>query len=130
MTPISVLPYGKAWSLRRRFFHEALKPSSLKLYKPRQEAEASILALDLLQDGGGNWVKIIDRYTAGIILTTGYGRRIESMEAEVVKKKVEFINFSSLLISPGRFWAETFPWLKYMPNILAPWKRIVEEEGQ
>lgn len=30
---------------------------------------------------------------------------------------------------PGRFWAETFPFLKYTPNILAPWKKEIEDRS-
>lgn len=74
-------------------------------------------------------MEIIDRYTTGIIFTSGYGRRIESMEAEVIGNKVVFINFGTLLVSLGRFWVDTFSRLKYVPRILAPWKRTIKKNG-
>lgn len=66
---------------------KALKPASLESYKPRQVAEASLLVHDFLIHGSRDWVKIVDRYTAGVIFTTAYGRRIESMDAKVIKRK-------------------------------------------
>jgi cytochrome P450 len=129
MASIIAIPYGKPWAIRRQLFHKSLKAPSLQLYKPRQEAEASLLAFHLLQDGGENWVKIADRYTAGSILTTGYGRRIESMDAKVIKQKLDYIHFGGGLIAPGRFWAETLPWLKYTPNCFVPWKKAIEKKG-
>lgn len=107
MASIIALPYGKSWAIRRLLFRQCLKSSSLQLYKPRQEAEASLLAFDILQGGGKNWVKFVDRYTAGAIFTTGYGRSTESMEAEVVKRKLAYIHYGAGLIAPGHFWAET-----------------------
>jgi cytochrome P450 len=123
------LPYSKAWSLRRRFFHDALKPSSIQKYKPRQEAEASIFCSELLRDGGQNWAKLVYRFTASVTFTIGYGRRIESMDASVIKKKLDFVQYSGTVAAPGRLWVETFPWLKNLPNAIAPWKRAIEEKG-
>ena len=110
-------------------FHQALKTTALQLYKPRQEAEASLLASDMLNDGRKNWIKIIDRYTAGVITTTAFGRRIESMDAEVIKQKLEYMNYGINLFILGRYWAETLPFLKMIPSFLAPWKRVVEKKG-
>jgi len=129
MASIIAMPYGKPWAVRRLLFHKSLKAPTIKLYKPRQEAEASILAFDLLNNGGKNWIKNVDRYTAGVILTTGYGRRIESMDAKVIKRKLAYIHFGGGLIMPGRFWVETLPWLKRIPDFLAAWKKDVEEKG-
>jgi cytochrome P450 len=83
----------------------------------------------MLLDGRENWVKIVDRYTAGVIFATGYGRRIDSMEAEVIKKKIGFMNTRTFLLAPGRYWVETFPGLKYIPSILALWRRTIEEKS-
>jgi cytochrome P450 len=120
---------GKPWAIRRLLFHKSLKAPTIQLYKPRQEAEASLLAFDILQDGGKKWVKVVDRYTASVILTTGYGRRIESMDAKVIQQKLGYLQFGGGLIAPGRFWAETLPWLKHVPNFLAPWKKAIERKG-
>ena len=51
------------------------------------------------------------------------------MKADVIKCKLEYIRFAGGLIAPGRFWVETLSLLKYIPNILTPWKKAVEEKG-
>ena len=51
------------------------------------------------------------------------------MDAKVIQQKLEYIQFGGGLIAPGRFWAEAMPWLKHVPNFLAPWKKAIERKG-
>lgn len=126
---ILVQPYGKEWQIRRRMLHQALNPSALRLYKPVQEAEAARLCLALL-DQPKSYEGLIDRFTASVVFSIAYGHRIDSMSSKVIRQRLEFMQYSASLNVPGRYLAEMIPWLKYVPNCLAPWKAEIQRRGR
>ncbi|KAF2453998.1 cytochrome P450 [Lineolata rhizophorae] len=126
---ILVQPYGKEWSIRRKLLHYALTPRALRLYKPVQEAEASRLCFQLLHDPA-NWEKLLERFTSSVVFSVAYGHRIDSLNAEVIRQRFEFMQYSASLNVPGRYAVESFPFLKHMPDFLAPWKRDIKEHGK
>ncbi|KAJ5166739.1 Cytochrome P450 [Penicillium canariense] len=126
---ILVQPYGKEWQIRRRMLHQALNPSALSLYKPVQEAEAARLCGALL-DQPKSYEGLIDRFTASVVFSIAYGHRIDSMSSKVIRQRLGFMQYSASLNVPGRYLAETVPWLKYIPNILAPWKAEIQQRGR
>ncbi|KAI9687373.1 MAG: hypothetical protein M1822_002416 [Bathelium mastoideum] len=140
---IAVQPYGKAWSIRRKLLHQVMAPSALRLYKPQQLAEASRLCAHL-QENPQEFIKHIERFTAGIVLSIAYGRRVDSCDAEIVRKRLvtpkvvwvraddprlDFIRYAGVLSAPGKFMAESLPALKHLPLWLAPWKREIQQKG-
>jgi cytochrome P450 len=68
------MPHGKPWATRRKYLNLILKPSSLPMYQPRQEAEAVKLVSHLLRDSN-SLVSSLDRYTASVVFSMAYGRR-------------------------------------------------------
>ena len=125
---VLVQPYGKEWSVRRKLLHLALSSRPLLRYKPIQEAEASRLAFHLVQSPM-NWEKHLERFTSSVVFCVAYGHRIDSLNAQVIHDRLEFMHFSASLNVPGKYAVETFPILKYMPDALAPWKREIKEHG-
>lgn len=97
-----VQPYEKQWSLRRKLMHSSLTPSMLSLYKPTQEAEA---------------------------LCIGYGHRIDSLNACVIRLRLKFMRFQAQISTLGCYMVDTIPALKYIPAYIAPWKREVQQRG-
>ncbi|MCJ1403329.1 hypothetical protein MMC11_006552 [Xylographa trunciseda] len=128
MAPMLVQPYGKSWSIRRKLLHHAMTPAALRLYKPIQEAEASRLCYHLLQDPD-RWERYIDRFTASIVFTVAYGHRIDSLNAKIVRQRLEFMQYAAELNVPGAYLVESFPIMKYIPRALAPWKREMQDRG-
>jgi cytochrome P450 len=126
---ILVQPYGKEWQIRRRMLHQALNPSALRLYKPVQEAEAARLCGALL-DEPSVYEGLIDRFTASVVFSIAYGHRIDSMNSKIIRQRLDFMQYSASLNVPGRFLAETVPWLKHVPNFLAPWKAEIQRRGR
>jgi cytochrome P450 len=126
---VLVQPYGKEWSIRRKLLHSALTPKSLRLYKPVQQAEASRLCYHLLSDPN-SWEKLIERFTSSIVFCVSYGHRIDSLNAEVIRQRFEFMQHSASLNVPGRYAVESFPFLKHLPNALAPWKKDIQVHGK
>ncbi|TPX12326.1 uncharacterized protein E0L32_006973 [Thyridium curvatum] len=126
---ILVQPYGKTWSVRRKLLHMALSPKALKLYKPVQEAEAARLAYRLLADPA-RWVKHIETFTSSVVFCVAYGHRIDSLNANVIRQRFQFMHYASSLNVPGKYLVETLPILKYVPDALAPWKREIKAKGR
>jgi cytochrome P450 len=126
---ILVQPYGKEWSIRRKLLHQALTPKALRLYKPVQTAEASRLCSQLLETPA-NWEKLLERFTSSIVFSVAYGHRIDSLNAEVIRQRFQFMHTAASLNVPGKYQVESFPILKHVPDILAPWKAEIKAHGR
>ncbi|KAF2184133.1 cytochrome P450 [Zopfia rhizophila CBS 207.26] len=126
---ILVQRYGKEWSIRRKLLHQALTPKALRLYKPVQTAEASRLCFQLLQTPS-SWEKLLERFTSSIVFSVSYGHRIDSLNAEVIRQRFEFMHYSASLNMPGKYAVESFPFLKHIPDALAPWKADIKAHGR
>jgi cytochrome P450 len=126
---VLVQPYGKEWSIRRKLLHQALTPKALRLYKPVQTAEASRLCHQLLTSPA-NWEKLLERFTSSIVFSVSYGHRIDSLNAEVIHQRFKFMQYSASLNVPGKYMVESFPFLKYVPDVLAPWKAEIKAHGR
>lgn len=125
---VLVQPYGKEWSIRRKLLHRAMTPAILKTYKPRQEAESTRLAFQVLQNPN-NWERAFERFTASVVFSISYGHRIDSIDANIIRERLDFMQFMASLNVPGAYAAESFPILKYIPSSIAPWKRNIEERA-
>ncbi|KAF2139113.1 uncharacterized protein K452DRAFT_197201, partial [Aplosporella prunicola CBS 121167] len=127
---ILVQPYGPAWALRRKLLHRALAPPALESYKPVQEAEAARLCRALLDvESPRGFERPLERFTASVVFAAAYGRRIDSLEAKVLRDRFAFMRYASGLNVPGKYAVEAFPWLKYVPAFLAPWKADIQAHG-
>jgi cytochrome P450 len=126
---ILVQPYGKEWSVRRKLLHQALTPKALRLYRPVQAAEALRLCCQLLESPD-NWEKLLERFTSSIVFCVAYGHRIDSLNANVIHQRFKFMHVAASLNVPGKYLVESFPILKYVPDILAPWKADIKARGR
>jgi cytochrome P450 len=126
---ILVQQYGKEWSIRRKLLHQALTPKALRLYKPVQTAEASRLCSQLLESPA-NWEKLLERFTSSIVFSVAYGHRIDSLNAEVIQQRFQFMHTAASLNVPGKYQVESFPILKHVPDIIAPWKAEIKAHGR
>ncbi|KUJ20511.1 cytochrome P450 [Mollisia scopiformis] len=123
-------PYGASWNMRRKIFHQFLKPSALQTYKERQEAEASKLVFGISLDEGKKWKDEIERYTSSVVFTLSYGRRIDALNSAVLKKRLFFVHYVARFLLSGQFLVESLPFLDYFPPFLARWKTAVTEMGK
>lgn len=126
---ILIQPYGKEWTIRRKLLHQALTPKALKMYKPVQTAEASRLCNQLLETPA-NWEKLLERFTSSIVFSVAYGHRIDSLDAEVIHQRFKFMHTAASLNVPGKYMVESFPFLKHIPDVLAPWKAEIKARGR
>lgn len=125
----ALLPYGNAWSTRRALLHASLKPGVLSTYWPRQDAEATFLVADMLADPE-TWSDGIDRFAASVVFSMAYGRRITSLDSKVLKKRQDLMHVASLMLQPGAYLVESFPFLASLPDFLTRWKAHLKLKGE
>jgi hypothetical protein len=70
-----------------------------------------------------------DSYAASVVMCIAYGRRLDSMDAQVLKNVDSAMEFIGSLNVPGAYLAETLPFLARLPTFLAPWKGLVLKRG-
>lgn len=128
MASILVQPYGKHWSIRRKLLHSALTPRALQHYKPVQEAESTRLCYQLFHSPD-DWEALLDRLTASIVFSISYGHRIDSLTSPIIRQRMKFMHYAASLNVPGAYLVESFPFLKNVPDALAPWKVDIKRHG-
>lgn len=126
-TSILTQPYGPSFAIRRKVLHQFLNTTAIHHYKERQEAEASRLVHQIAQDEGKQWLHAIRRFTASTIFSLSYGRRIDSLDSKVLKKRLGLIGYGGGLLVPGRYLVESIPMLNYLPPFIARWKIPVDK---
>jgi len=145
MTDDSILVqgYNDKWRKQRKILHQALVPRAIQKYKPIQDAESKRLLWDLVTSPQHFETHlnryapslphtrplINDRYAASVVMCIAYGRRVDSMDAKVLKNVDSAMEFIGSLNVPGAYLAETLPFLARLPEILAPWKGLVKKRG-
>ncbi|KAK8040802.1 Cytochrome P450 monooxygenase COX2 [Apiospora phragmitis] len=115
-------PYGDFWRRWRKLLHSGFMQRRSASYRPIQRLESAVLARDILADPGG-FRAHVERYAASVIMLVTYGRRVVDVARdEVVKQNIEAMGRLTSVNIPGKYAAERYPALKYIPAMFAPWK--------
>lgn len=64
-----------------------------------------------------------------MVILTAYGHRIDSMESPVIKQRLDFMQFSGSLNTPGAYLAESFLVLEHVPEVIARWKKEIRRNA-
>ncbi|VDB87877.1 unnamed protein product [Peniophora sp. CBMAI 1063] len=119
------MPWNDAWHRMRKAAHESLYPVQ-KLHE-YQATEALLLARSALQNPV-LWDKYIRRSAASMTLSCVYDQPVVSEQ----DARISFINaFAARMTTaaaPGAHWVEIFPWMRYLPSRIAPWKAKAERQ--
>ncbi|KAI5791564.1 cytochrome P450 [Pyronema domesticum] len=132
------MPHGKKFTKTRKLFNKNLNDKEcLESYQPIQEAESAILLKHILEGSiPGNSKEefvletCIDRFTASIMTCISYGRRIEKDDDELILEIRERMQYMATLNVPGKYWANTWPFLSSLPDFISPWKRRVKGKAE
>lgn len=90
------MPHGDKWRKTRKIFHSGLMPRACEAYKPIQEAESQRLALDLLNHPEG-FSNHLERFAASVMVCVAYGRRVNDLDDDVVRRIYERMQYMSTL---------------------------------
>ncbi|KAF3385399.1 hypothetical protein F1880_002269 [Penicillium rolfsii] len=115
------LPYGNKWKVHNRMQMSILNPRAIRQYRAIQELESQETLLQLLD--GNEKTMCYKRFQASLLHALAYGTRMpdvndpDLVELEVVSKA--FLD----AVATGNWLVDSFPFLKHLPECLAPWKR-------
>ncbi|RMY81313.1 hypothetical protein D0862_12400 [Hortaea werneckii] len=131
------LPYGKAFRLYRKYAHQQLgTKATIAKYEGLQQAAVQRLLGSLLRDEGKNlnrYLKTENRRelpseVAEVIIKITYGYEIEREKPDPYLQAVErALQQISDAAVPGKWAVDVFPFLEYLPEFLAPFKRTARE---
>ncbi|KAI0753694.1 cytochrome P450 [Fomes fomentarius] len=113
---IAAMPYGDRFRKHRKLMHDGVgSKSALQRYRPIKVREAHILLRNLL-DTPEAFLEHLYRYVAATLLEITYGRRLTSMDDELVQLAEHWINATNDGGSPGSMLVDFFPVLRHMPT--------------
>ncbi|KAH8878703.1 putative cytochrome P450 [Thozetella sp. PMI_491] len=125
-----LLSSGAMWHTSRKAARGALTPKAARWIATIQNAEAAQTVCDLIGDPA-NYREHIRRYSTAAMLTSLYGRREAHVHSKTIHEFCDVQERFSRMITPGNTPpVDAFPFLKWMPEILAPWKREAREIRQ
>ncbi|KAF9267037.1 cytochrome P450 [Marasmius fiardii PR-910] len=124
----------------QKVHHQALSNSSAKAYRPMQELESTVLLYDLLRDGEDKhslvdtktrpeerWIDHIHRFALSISRYIIYGEHAKTFDDPVIEAIYTSVRDVTSISLPGAFLADTFPFLRMLPDLLSPWRTRAKE---
>jgi cytochrome P450 len=130
-THILLVPYGNGWRKLRKVVMSLLNVNATDGALPIQNAEASQTLFQMLKDPQ-NCYNHVRRYSTAVILASVFGQRGADFESTKVQALYHAQDqFTEILAPGGTPPVDVFPFLKYLPGILAPWKaraRAIRQE--
>ncbi|KLO13132.1 cytochrome P450 [Schizopora paradoxa] len=116
-------PYGEGWRMIRSLFHSILQPRVLHRYEALQELESTKFLSDLLHDRWpGDLFKSASHFSASVIYLLAYGKRLKDDDKDL-DELIEIMDGFVEDCYPGAHLVDTFPFLDYLPDFLAPWRK-------
>ncbi|KAK7687641.1 hypothetical protein QCA50_008856 [Cerrena zonata] len=113
----AVMEYGPRWRTYRRQFHQFFHQHAVSDYQPIQLQQSRAFLQRALDepDGLSHHIHLI--YSA-IILKVVYDMDVTNMHDEYIQIAEEALSALSQVQVPGKFWVESLPILRYVPNWL------------
>ncbi|KAH8668778.1 cytochrome P450 [Xylariales sp. PMI_506] len=119
---IAILQYDEYYRRWRKSFNFILGAAGIKRLLPLLEAEAASLCCKFL-DGGKDYEERARHWALAVPLVATTGERLDDMPKDYGEKVCHAQEELLALILPGAAPpVDIFPFLKYVPEILAAWK--------
>ena len=109
------MAYGPRYRVVRKIAHSLLNISISTSYQPVQDLESKQLMFDLLHDPE-HFYEHNRRYSASVITTVTYGKRIATWDDPLPKKIYAVMGNMQKVASPGAWMVDTFPSIRYLPQ--------------
>ncbi|KAH0835783.1 cytochrome P450 [Lanmaoa asiatica] len=123
---VGFIRYNDVWRRLRKAAHEGLNKGIVHRFHPTQHLESVLLACSLLAQPE-NWDGHLRRTAASAIMSMVYDEPpIISGNDESVGAVNDFVARLTRAALPGAHLVEFFPWMMYLPKILAPWRQKAE----
>lgn len=116
------LSYGEVWRRSRRFIHHVAMSSVASTYRTEQTLEATRMLHDIVR-APEDYGTIFECASVGIGMRLLYGLRLGSGRDRECRMIIAIVHELERVGSPGAYLVDIFPWMLYIPDFLAPWKR-------
>ncbi|KIJ06205.1 hypothetical protein PAXINDRAFT_20589 [Paxillus involutus ATCC 200175] len=128
------MSYGERWKKHRKMFERLFRPAVAPTYWPLQGKEAHALLRNLL-DLPRELIEHLRHNAAAVIMKMIYGIEIAPKDDRYVEIAEQALDGVVTAATPGAFFVDIFPWLKYLPEWMpgagfkkkATWKESVFE---
>lgn len=117
-TNLVTMFYGERWRVHRKLTHGGVGLQQVRKYRPFQNDESKLIALDLLRTPE-KYELLFERYAASVVSIIGFNRRIASIEDPIITEVIAVMQRAAELNVPGKEFPmlfETFPWLAHLPR--------------
>ncbi|KAK7043912.1 hypothetical protein VNI00_008078 [Paramarasmius palmivorus] len=112
------MPYGQRWKEMRGLFHRNYHAGMPEHRMPAvEEAQKLVVSLHKNPEKYSDHMKC---YTAGLIIKRTYGYNVDSMEDSLLRLVDDTNKTTSIAVTPGKFWVNLFPSMKYIPEWMIP----------
>ncbi|KAG1903962.1 cytochrome P450 [Suillus fuscotomentosus] len=106
---------GDKFRRMRRAIHTHLQPKAAEAYQPMQMSFAKNTVLNVLDDPSDFQNHVIS-YAMTTILTVAYGKDTPTSATDPEVRAIrQYMSVFRTVLSPGAYWVDTIPWLKYLP---------------
>jgi cytochrome P450 len=117
------MPYGSEWRQQRKIFQAILNITAVGSLQSLQTAEASLTLQQLVQSPQ-LYYDHIRRYSTAVILSSVFGIRGPEFNHPNIQRLYHVQDqFTAILETGATPPVDIFPFLKYLPTFLAPWRR-------
>ena len=121
------MAYGPRYRTVRKIAHNLLNITISTSYQPVQDLESKQLMSDLLHDPA-HFYDHNRRYSASVITTVTYGKRIATWDDPLAKNIYAVMNNLQLFATPGAWLVDSFPSISHLPQALfGRWRAFGEK---
>lgn len=130
---LALARYGPGWRRARRTTVEFLADKEVDKLTSLQDAESSQMVWELLRhcgplaagdDGVTEYYRYTRRYFTAVILASVFGQRGKASDAQSKVMRFYAIqdDWARMMEVGGSPPFDAFPWLRYVPDMLTPWR--------
>ncbi|KAH8824090.1 cytochrome P450 [Flagelloscypha sp. PMI_526] len=117
----TLLPTNAFWKRARRASHEALKIQVAPQFRPLQLSEAR-LTVNYIMNSPDDVETHLVHSNVSFGLRSIFGIPALKVDDHRIEHIIELVDRASEAGVPGRFLVVSFPWMEYLPDVLAPWR--------
>lgn len=126
------MPYGPKWRTYRALTHQLLSPKMTLTFVPSQEFEVKQFLYELACNNSNlsDFYQHVRRLSFSIIMTSAYGRRIDSWDHEDVRSAGETSQLLGRITRPGAFIEDDIPPLANLPHWMQPSRKTAMRHAE
>ncbi|EAW12348.1 cytochrome P450 [Aspergillus clavatus NRRL 1] len=125
---VALMPYGPEWRTYHLMQTAVLSSRAVRLYDKIYSTETTQLLHDLLSTN--DYPPRIYRYSSGLAYAVAYGMRMPRGDEFEISEINEIALKFFLAAQPGYWSVDDFPFLRYLPGFLTPWKSYAAHVNQ